>query len=334
MIKLSFIVPVYNVKAYLRKCVDSLLHQNYDDYEIILVDDGSTDPSGLIVDQLACDVRCNMENGICGPEIHVIHQENKGLSGARNTGIAAARGEYICFVDSDDYWEPNVLGGLMAQIEREKLDVLRFTYQNVHIKNDKYEVFQPYKHSHYVDHQTDIVDGLQFLNNRLGYQCYAWQFIVKTEIVKEERFTEGINYEDVEWTPRMLLQAQRVNSIDKVVYNYLLREGSITANRDKGRQQKNTEDKFVVLDTLQKLKMQYSELTWVKCMMTMTIIGITSNAAIFLPDEYMNYIKRLQRLEAIPVCVSLPDRSKRLQAMLLNLSPRLYKIYIQIRNNA
>ena len=124
MPRLSFIVPVYNVSPYLRKCVDSLLMQDCEDNEIILVDDGSTDDSGTICDELAAAY----EN------IRVIHQQNGGLSAARNAGLKAAEGEYICFVDSDDYWEENVLGGLMEQVEREKLDVLRFDYQNVRLK--------------------------------------------------------------------------------------------------------------------------------------------------------------------------------------------------------
>ena len=123
MPRLSFIVPVYNVAPYLRKCVDSLIAQDYDDYEIILVDDGSTDECPQICDELAAAY----EN------IRVIHQENAGLSAARNAGLKVAKGEYICFVDSDDYWEENVLGGLMEQVEREKLDVLRFDYQNVRV---------------------------------------------------------------------------------------------------------------------------------------------------------------------------------------------------------
>ena len=136
MTKLSFIVPVYNVALYLRKCVDSLLAQDYDDYEIILVDDGSTDESGVICDEYAAS---SLSAAGTSPfseadhsiiPIRVIHQVNAGLSAARNTGIKAAKGEYICFVDSDDYWEPNVLGGLMAQVERDNLDVLRFDYQN------------------------------------------------------------------------------------------------------------------------------------------------------------------------------------------------------------
>ena len=117
-VTLSIIVPIYNVAPYLHKCVDSLLAQDLplSEYEIILVDDESPDTCPQICDEYAATYK----------NVRVVHRENGGLSAARNTGIAAARGEYLCLVDSDDYWEPNVLGGLMAQVERENLDVLRF----------------------------------------------------------------------------------------------------------------------------------------------------------------------------------------------------------------
>ena len=117
MIKLSIIVPIYGVEAYLRKCVDSLLNQDMpsSEYEIILVDDESPDACPRICDEYA----------VAHENIRVIHRKNGGLSAARNSGIEIAQGEYLMFVDSDDYIEPNVLSGLMAQVERDNLDVSR-----------------------------------------------------------------------------------------------------------------------------------------------------------------------------------------------------------------
>ena len=99
----------------------------------------------------------------------VIHQTNGGLSAARNSGLKIAKGKYIQFVDSDDYLQPNVFGELVAQMERENLDVLRFDYQNVHVVNGCYEVFQPYKHPHVVDSRSDVTDGITYLNERMEY---------------------------------------------------------------------------------------------------------------------------------------------------------------------
>ena len=149
--KLSIIVPVYNVADYLAKCLDSLLAQDLpqNEYEIIVVNDGSTDNSVDIAQQYA-DKYAN---------ITLINQANQGLSGARNTGIKQAKGDYIQFVDSDDYLEDNVLGGLMKQVENDDLDVLRFKYQNVRINaGGEYEIFQPYKSSSFIfdDYSSDI----------------------------------------------------------------------------------------------------------------------------------------------------------------------------------
>ena len=191
-LKLSFIVPVYNVAPYLRKCVDSLLAQDYGNYEIILVDDGSTDDSGAICDEYAAS---SLSAAGTSPfseadhsiiPIRVIHQANAGLSAARNAGIKCAKGEYLCFVDSDDYWEPNVLGGLMEQIERDNLDVLRFKYQHVRLKNEgQYEVFNPYKQSPYRDddYSVEVTDGLSFLNTRMGTACYAVMLILRRDLI-------------------------------------------------------------------------------------------------------------------------------------------------------
>ena len=113
---ISVVVPVYNVEKYFAECVDSVLGQTYADYEIILVDDGATDSSGRMCDEYARkDAR-----------IRVIHQPNGGLSAARNTGLDAARGEYVYFLDSDDYIEPHALADLMETAEREQADVVFF----------------------------------------------------------------------------------------------------------------------------------------------------------------------------------------------------------------
>ena len=245
--KLSIIVPIYNVAPYLRKCVDSLLAQDISDYEIILVDDGSTDDSGIIADELTAHKK-TLPKGK-GVSMRVIHQENAGLSAARNTGIAAAQGEYIMFVDSDDYLQPNVLGVLIEQIERDKLDVLRFRYQNV---RENGEIFIPHEgmKTDYNDYSNSSVDGMTFLNDRMWIQCYAWQFIVCVALCKKELFTPGIYFEDTDWTPRMLLQAKRVASTELVAYNYLWRDGSITLTSDKEKLRKHLHDKIKILEQL------------------------------------------------------------------------------------
>ncbi len=333
--KLSFIVPVYNVAPYLRKCVESLLAQDYDNYEIILVDDGSTDDSGAICDEyissneLVNDSVRELER----PLIRVIHQTNGGLSAARNTGLKVAEGEYVCFVDSDDYWEPKVLGGLMEQVEREKLDVLRFDYQNVRLKNEgvrelesegDYEVFEPNKTPRYIDKCNEIVDGETYLNTRMGYACYAWQFIICKDIVNT--FYEGIHFEDTEWLPRMMLKAKRVNSTTMVVYNYLVRQGSITkVQGDRTKIRKNLEDSIRIIDRYRQYREQHPDCTWLYNMQSSMAAGVLTTVAREFYSEGSEYIARLREMKVFPLRIADQGRTYKRRATIINaFGPKVY----------
>lgn len=330
--KLSIIVPIYNVAPYLRKCVDSLLAQDISDYEIILVDDGSTDDSGAIADEIvreaigngqwAIDNETNSQSPIANrPTLRVIHQKNAGLSAARNTGIAAATGDYIMFVDSDDYLQPNVLGTLMEQVEREQLDVLRFDYQNVRqTEAGEYEVFQPNKYPHQVDTCREVVDGETYLDKRMGYACYAVQFLIRRNLASQELFTLKIHFEDVDWTPRMLLAAKRMNSTPLVVYNYLLRPGSITkVQGDKNKQRKNLEDSIFVMHTMNELKAKYPKSKWLSRMICCNAVGVLTHVAMSFYDERKEYIRRLQELNVFPLVIADQGKTYARRAWMINL---------------
>ena len=313
--KLSIIVPVYNVEAYLQKCVASLLDQDLskEDYEIILVDDGSTDGSAALCDTLAA------EQG----NIRVIHQPNRGLSGARNTGIAAATGEYIQFVDSDDFLAPNVLGSLVGQMEKRELDVLRFNYQDVNMAG---EVFEPNKYvKPYVDFSGEVCDGLTFLNERLGFACYACQFIVKAALLKREGngFKEGIYFEDVEWTPRILLQAERVASTDIVVYNYLFRTDSIARNTDLEKKRKAIRDKMTILDGFDVLRRQVRDDRWFKGMTAQVALSCLAIVGQYFFPQRKEYIKMLRKRVFFPLSAYHATKSARWKIWLANVSPSL-----------
>lgn len=337
--QLSFIVPVYNVAPYLRKCVDSLIHQDFSDYEIVLIDDGSTDESGKICDEYL-NGKWEMSNAKSVP-IRVIHQPNAGLSAARNAGVKCAEGKYICFVDSDDYWEPNVLGGLMAQVEREQLDVLRFDYQNVRLRvesgklkvNREYEVFEPYKRSHRIDndYSEKPTDGVTFLNTRYGTACYAVMFILRRDLIVDSResrvegqeclFTEGIYFEDTNWTPRMLVRAKRVASTDTIVYNYLVRQGSITKAVEQSKKQKVLDDKMRLIGEMQRqakeLQPQGLNNVWFSRMIADTVISVIGILSTQFYDERKIYLEHLRELQIYPIY------SGSLKARLINISPRL-----------
>ena len=342
--KLSIIVPIYNVAPYLRKCVDSLLAQDYADYEIILVDDGSTDNSGAIADEIvseamgngqwAIDEDTNSQSPIANrPTLRVIHQSNAGLSAARNAGLAIAQSDYIMYVDSDDYLQSNVLGALMEQVERDQLDVLRFRYQNV---RESGEAFEPYKDmTNYNDYSSTPTDGLTFLNERMGTQCYAVQFIICRELALQEQFTPGIYFEDTDWTPRMLLRAERVASTDLVVYNYLWREGSITlSQKDIAKQRKQLQDKMGLLEKLNQWGNQVADRRWFDSMISSLVVNIVGMLAGSFYAERREYIKQIKALGILPITTDrIVPRAER-KVRIINLSLRLAIELLHFKNKS
>lgn len=326
--KLSIIVPIYNVAAYLRKCVDSLLAQDISDYEIILVDDGSTDNSGAIADEILNAFRLSPLASRL--DMRVIHQQNAGLSAARNSGIAIAQGDYTLFVDSDDYLQPNTLGTLLEQAERDNLDVLRFRYQNV---KESGEAFAPYKDkTNYNDYSALPTDGLSFLNERMGTQCYVWQFMVKTKLVQMESFTHKIYLEDTDWTPRILLRAKVVASTDIIVYNYLWREGSITFYRNnKEKQAKLVDDMFFILNRIKQLKDTTEDCRWFDMMITIMVVNILG---IIVHDSFKNrlkYIKNIKSLNLLPLPITHINPRAQRKVRLINFSIYLTVFILRLR---
>lgn len=362
---LSIGVPVYNVDKYLRKCVDSLLAQDLptSDYEIILVDDGSTDDCPQICDEYAA----------AHDNIRVIHQPNAGLSAARNTSIAAAHGEFICFIDSDDYIEPNVLSGLIAQVERDNLDVLRYRLQYVRVRSERmselvdereYEVYNPYKSDPFKDndYSDEVTDGVTFLNTRMSTACYAWAFILRRDLIIGSQtshitnntseghtfehhtsnikhntfekdsclFTERIYFEDTDWTPRMLVRAQRVASTNTVVYNYLQREGSITKAVNRSKQQKVLDDKMRLIGEMQRQskELQDKDLcnAWFSRMIADTVISVIGILSVDFYSERKNYLTQLNQLGVYPL------QSSKAKARLINFSPRLAVELLHLKN--
>lgn len=311
--RLSIIVPVYNVESYLRKCVDSLLDQDLSptDYEIILVDDGSPDQCPLIADDYA---------GKHG-NVKVLHRLNGGLSAARNSGLKVASGKYVQFVDSDDYLEPDVLKGLMEKMEQDELDVLRFNYQNV---NERYEVFEPNKVSKpFVDYRDEVCDGLTFLTERLGYACYAVQFMVRRDLLDDCVFKEGIVFEDVEWTPRMLMTAKRVTSTDRLVYNYLIRSGSITQSREKGKKRKAFEDKLGLIDSLQSQMQGVIDNRWFCGFVAHLTIGLISDISKYFFESRKALIDRIKSKGVFPLSPYHATKQASRKIRLANFAPML-----------
>lgn len=217
--KLSIVVPVYNVQSYIEKCIRSLEQQDIeaDDYEILVIDDGSPDDSATIVERLQQEYS----------NIRLLHKSNGGLGSARNYGIKHAVGEYIMFVDSDDYIENNVFSIMLPELYEHNLDYLG--YGIFDIRGDDYrDGFEN------IERPKNIISGLEYIKN---YQISisACTHILKTEIYRKNNiyFNEEIIHEDYDFVLRMYQFCNRMKFIDLHVYNYVIKEsGSITSIRN------------------------------------------------------------------------------------------------------
>jgi glycosyltransferase involved in cell wall biosynthesis len=217
---LSIIVPMYNTDSYLMRCFDSLFDQglNENDFEIVVINDGSTDNSFAIVEMLATE----HEN------ILVFSQENQGVGAARNEGIRRANGKYIYFVDSDDYVASQSLAGLVDLMERYSLQVLGFDTLEVGLD----EVPQP-RARYDASQSIEVTSGMQFIMSTYHSNA-AWWYIVSRELVLSSglQFEAGVFMEDAVFTCRMLCAASRVAFVPADVYRwYVGRPGSITTVR-------------------------------------------------------------------------------------------------------
>ena len=217
---ISVVVPVYNVKSYLKRCVESIRNQTYSDFEVILVDDGSTDGSSLICDEYKADSR-----------FMIIHKENGGLSDARNVGIKRAKGDYILFVDSDDFLDLNALEKLSSEI-RSGVDIITGGYKK--ITGNQMELFTC----------EGIEPGEEYTPceylKRVRIDVVAWGNLYRRQYLLDNNlfFRKGFIHEDNEFFPRLYLNANKIVGVSATPYNYVVREGSIQTNTKTKKRQK------------------------------------------------------------------------------------------------
>ncbi|GHT51946.1 hypothetical protein AGMMS49982_10840 [Bacteroidia bacterium] len=238
---LSIIVPVYNVEKYIEKCLDSLLNQDLADYEIIAINDGSTDGSSNILEKYAL----KQDN------IIVVNQENKGPGGARNTGLKKAKGEYLMFVDSDDYIEPNSLSILINQIRADESDIL---YANFIKVDTNGSIVEKQPQEQMTRYTTDIVDSATFFSKHFGFACYPYLFIFRKKFLIKSNFLfkENIYLEDVEAISKILVSAKKISMCDYPFYYYVQTPQSIM--RDDDKYEKRLNDLLIVTQSLTEFK--------------------------------------------------------------------------------
>lgn len=210
---ISIIVPVYNVEKYLQKCVDSILAQTFKDFEVLLIDDGSKDGSGMLCDEIATT----------DSRIKVIHKENGGLSSARNCGIDNATGKYIAFCDSDDYIDPDMYEFLLNNLEKEDADVSMCELYHC------YSGKETYKHPADFYEVADAVRAIYIVMESRITSVTAINKLYKRELFEDGlRYVEGITAEDGRIIVDLLAKCKKVVISNAQKYYYFHRAGSIT----------------------------------------------------------------------------------------------------------
>ncbi|MDD2980777.1 MAG: glycosyltransferase [Hespellia sp.] len=233
MAKVSVIIPIYKVEAYLEKCIESVLAQTETDWEMILVDDGSPDHSGAICDAYAAkDMR-----------IQVIHKQNGGLSDARNTGIEKATGTYLFFLDSDDHIHPRLLERTIDAAEQTRSDLVIFDIVSVESETGRQDVMEerlPRNQIMSLKEQPELLFANPSACNKLFRRAF-WS-------ASGVHFPVGRHYEDLATIPKLYGMSDRILYLGgEPLYYYMMREGSIMHGK---QYQKNFEDRTRALDDL------------------------------------------------------------------------------------
>lgn len=217
----TVVVPVYKVEEFLDQCVESIVRQTYKNLEIILVDDGSPDECPNMCDKWA----------LKDSRINVIHQVNRGLSAARNSGIDQSHGEYILFVDSDDWVEPNLVEHCMDLLFHEQAEVVVYQYRLVSQNGRNYSNSRDYE----LFPKENVLSAADALEAIISMKLpnYAWSYIAKSDLLKGKiTFPEGKVMEDIATTYLIWGSANRVALLHEQLYNYRTRVGSILSNKN------------------------------------------------------------------------------------------------------
>lgn len=327
--RLSIVINMYNTALFLPKCIDTLLNQDIpgDSYEIILVDDGSTDDS---LEQANSYLKDKLNNP-SWPDIRIYSHPNKGLAGARNTGVDAATGEYLCFVDPDDYIEQNSLSALLQQMDDEQLDMLRFNYQKIDEEGNN--VADSEMEAGF-DYTPQIMSGKDFLVNRMTTSCYVWAYIYRLDLIRKNdiRFIEGCYFDDTPWLPRVMQKAERINCTPVRHQYYLQRSGSLVRTVTKEAVLRKVNGQMALIDILleQMANADVQVHRWYKMMLSHICVSLLSSIAVYNYSSKEKYLSKIKKVFPLSV-FKLPIKTTR-KIRLLNISPKIFLWLLHIKN--
>ena len=298
MPEFSIVVPIYNVEGYLKKCLDSILNQTFVDYEIILVNDGSTDQSLSIIKEYMSKY----------PDIKLINQENKGLSEARNSGLKEARGNYVLFVDSDDFIDKDLLLNLNESIINNP-DLVRFQLRVVSDKTIDIN-----------EESFDSLNGHDAFKKIIKYRFVenAWAYLYSRKYLIDNGFLFKPNmyHEDYGLIPLAIIKASKVNSISYIGYNYVQRSNSIMSDSNYMKTRKKA---FDVLSQYLDIVNKDSDPYYRSFLANSVILKLKD----LNKEDYKKYLSEIKKHNVFDNILSdtLPRKIKK---MLLKISPKLY----------
>ena len=243
---ISIIVPVFNVEKYLMRCLDSIMKQTYENIEIIVVDDGSTDNSAKIIDNYSMKDK----------RIIAIHQENGGLSNARNNGLRKCNGNYVAFVDSDDYISEDYIEILYRLIKKYDVKISCCDYK---IFSADIEELKQHKNKKYIEYVMDKEKYiLEYLYSE-GYYISAWGKLYKKELFNTIKYPEHVLYEDLNTTYKLALECDKIVCCNAKNYYYFMRADSITKENFSEKQFDMIKNTFEMTEKIKQIYPEYEK---------------------------------------------------------------------------
>jgi len=313
MIKYSFIVPVYNTEKYLKKCLDSLVGQTFKDFEIIIVNDGSTDNSMDIILKYQKKYK----------NIIIIDQKNAGLSMARNNGVKKASGKYLIFIDSDDYVEKNLLKELDKEID--DAEVLRY---QIITEDENENIISIYNEKPFC--KMKGYDAFRYLSS-YHFVEPAWCYVYKKEYYVDNNFSfkKGVYHEDFGLVPYVIYKARKVKSINYPGYHYVQRNGSIMNDSNYSKTVKKAFDMLEQYKTLRLFSKNVNK----KNNYDDYFLSFISNSVIVKARElkkeerkvYVNELKKINAFDGVLVNTKIRKIKKWFMKFNLNLYLKVVK---------
>ncbi|CAI1561110.1 Chondroitin polymerase [Serratia ficaria] len=313
-VKISVVIPVYNVKKYVKQAVDSILAQSVAPYEVIIVDDGSTDGSGDLLEELYGHLEA----------VKIVHTTNHGLGEARNEGSRHVTGEFTYYFDSDDIAVPTLLEEFMLAYQRNsELDIFCFSADSFFDTPTNANQPLPF-YTRKMD--KDFPDGVAAFNTLSAYGSFypnAWMYVFRSRLLSENGLTfKPIIHEDEEFTPRLFFKAGKVAVSNKILFNRRVRSGSIMQS---GRNEKNVFGYIESIKALEllraasdskKTKKHLSDRIYTNII---TISNILEQGRITLPDELNRQF------------LDIKERNKSVLICLARVNPKLYRIFSLVK---